>query len=271
MKPEEKGVAEQDGIDGAAISAAWRVWLSSEEGQACMRSLHTSEGGSRYLRNRLERAFIAGASVSLGTTTQISEIKEPDVSAGRPPKQKELAIGDVWWDEHHKWTDGGNTTEINLILSADMEDDLYLYRCARFMWCGLAYCGASDRKFLEREVRELTYVGNIREVWNFIGGTAGKAPSVSDAPESVNASVIPESPCLSTAEIAGNKLNQIAWQCASELWDGLEIRSTASMTIGEVQSVIGNALACATEKLEAEIKRLKGEQVGPTQPEDCTP
>ena len=52
-----KELAEAEVNRNQLISRAWNAWLASEEGQKCL-----SEGAyGEYLRNRLWRAFIAGA------------------------------------------------------------------------------------------------------------------------------------------------------------------------------------------------------------------
>jgi hypothetical protein len=80
----------------------------------------------------------------------------------------QLEIGQLWWDEFHKCTDGSDTIDVvNLIISADQEGDLYIYKCAFFMWAGKGYCGAPIRGFTEEEIKQMTLVGNISEIKSF--------------------------------------------------------------------------------------------------------
>ena len=80
--------------------------------------------------------------------------------------KKDIQIGDLWWDENHCWS--SDVEIVYLILSADMSaNDVYLYRCSEFMWAGRGYCGANDRYFAEKEVLEMTNVGNIKQIKAF--------------------------------------------------------------------------------------------------------
>lgn len=56
-----KDKLEAEAVRNRAISQAWDAWIASEEGERC-----ATEPGAygEYLRNRLWRAFIAGAGVA---------------------------------------------------------------------------------------------------------------------------------------------------------------------------------------------------------------
>lgn len=53
----EKARMAQEQERNRAISRAWDAWIAGDEGQNCM----TEGAHGEYLRNRLWRAFIAGA------------------------------------------------------------------------------------------------------------------------------------------------------------------------------------------------------------------
>jgi hypothetical protein len=57
LRDSAKALREAETNRNRAISRAWDAWLDSEEGQGCL-----GEGAyGEYLRNRLWRAFFAGA------------------------------------------------------------------------------------------------------------------------------------------------------------------------------------------------------------------
>ena len=49
--------------DGQKLADAWREWLHTQEGRGCddAETLRATEYPNAYLRNRLWRAFMAGA------------------------------------------------------------------------------------------------------------------------------------------------------------------------------------------------------------------
>ena len=80
----------------------------------------------------------------------------------------DIEIGSLWHDKDHKWTDGAdNLNMVHVVLSADQEDDLFLYKTACFMWCSASYCGADIRKFTKDELQLMYCVGNIESIINF--------------------------------------------------------------------------------------------------------
>lgn len=101
------------------------------------------------------------------------------LTGSAPPSQ--LNPGQVWWDEHRNWCDGSDTLDVvYLLLSADQEGELYVWRCAFFMWVGggmNGYCGAHDRKFTEDEVRMMTYAGAIDSIKNFKAQNEPNSPT----------------------------------------------------------------------------------------------
>lgn len=83
---------------------------------------------------------------------------------------KELDIGQVWHDKHHKWAYGANDLDfVHVILSADYKkgSDIYYWTTAQFMWTTDGYCGAQIRKFTEDELRMMVCVGDIKDIINF--------------------------------------------------------------------------------------------------------
>ena len=80
----------------------------------------------------------------------------------------EIKIGDLFWDEHHRWSDGSDTIDLcYLVLSADRPNKVLYYRCARFMWAASSYSGACDRYFTADEILKMTKVGNIAQIKSF--------------------------------------------------------------------------------------------------------
>ena len=76
--------------------------------------------------------------------------------------------GDLFWDKNRDWCDGAKDLDVcYLVLSADQEGALYLYRCAFFMWACGSYSGAHDRFFTEDEVLKMELVGNISDIKSF--------------------------------------------------------------------------------------------------------
>jgi hypothetical protein len=61
-------------MDGAKITAAWKEWLNSEEGQKASdpNTLTSTLSARTYLENRLERAFHAG--MKAGATVVADEV-----------------------------------------------------------------------------------------------------------------------------------------------------------------------------------------------------
>lgn len=79
-----------------------------------------------------------------------------------------ILIGDMFWDKNRDWCDGSDSLDVcYIILSADQDGDLYLYRCAFFMWACDGYCGSHDRKFTEDDILKMTKVGNVGSIKSF--------------------------------------------------------------------------------------------------------
>ena len=83
-----------------------------------------------------------------------------------------ILIGDVFWDEHHKWSDGDdNSMLIYIVLSGETHEDghgaPFYYRCSRHAWCCGGYCGGPVREFTASEVLQMTKVGNIAQIKSF--------------------------------------------------------------------------------------------------------
>ena len=96
------------------------------------------------------------------------DVKTARRTASAPTDCSAIRIGDLFWDKNRDWCDGSSSLNVcYLILSADQEGDLYVYRCAFFMWAGDGYCGSSDRKFTKDEVLKMTKVGSIESIKSF--------------------------------------------------------------------------------------------------------
>ena len=79
----------------------------------------------------------------------------------------EIKIGDLFWDEHHRWSDGSNTIDLcYLVLSADRLNET-LYCCDCFMWVGDGYSIVNNRNFTTDEILKMTKVGNIAQIKSF--------------------------------------------------------------------------------------------------------
>lgn len=71
MDLRRKGLVDDNQVlvpfDGKALAAARDAWFASDEGEQCMQPelLYNPVEGQRYLKNRLERAFLAGANAAI--------------------------------------------------------------------------------------------------------------------------------------------------------------------------------------------------------------
>jgi hypothetical protein len=75
------------------------------------------------------------------------------------------APGQIWWDKEHMWRDAnGSLHVVCLLLPADMKDNKYPWKTARFMPCGQGRCGTHIRQVNEKEIRPMRFVGNIGDI-----------------------------------------------------------------------------------------------------------
>ena len=85
--------------------------------------------------------------------------------------QRDITIGDLFWDKDHVWTDGSQDMNmVNLVLSRDKEEDgVEYWRVGAFSWCpAIGYCGAHDRFFTDADVLKMAKVGNITDIKGFV-------------------------------------------------------------------------------------------------------
>lgn len=76
--------------------------------------------------------------------------------------------GDLFWDSNRDWCYGSKDTNLcYLVLSADMENGLYLYRCNYFSWVAGHYMGGPERKLTRNEILKMERVGNISQIKAF--------------------------------------------------------------------------------------------------------
>lgn len=240
MKPEDKGVAEQDWtINGWTL----RAYLDYQ---------FPAMRGHRPLTDWLDKfeSFIASPSVSLGTTTQIPEITEPDVitvplaQTEDPSSGSRSFTGYVNFETEALWRERITFLSNVGLLTGALK--------------GLIFQVPQDvRPKIQQIILDVEKA--ITPITEGFITEARKAPSVSTAPESDSGSVIPKSVVsVSTAEIAEEwSARDDAQGYACDIFVGATFIGTAQ-TASDALSIIrnANALARATEKLEAEIKRL---------------
>ncbi len=73
-----------------------------------------------------------------------------------------IRIGSIWYDFYGRWT-SRDCDIFFLVLSADSEDGVYYYQCAKLMYINRTrrYCGAPLVKYTENEIFDMTEVGRL--------------------------------------------------------------------------------------------------------------